>query len=295
MIERDDITPKSKIDKNSINLPVGYHERLEQKRYSESTIKTYCSYFKDFQHYFLGKNLMELTIDNINEYILNLIRKRKISISQQNQRINSIKFYYEKVLGREKQYYNIIRPKNERLLPNVLSKEEIGQMIFVARNIKHKALIALIYSGGLRRSEAINVKLVDIDSKRMLIKIVAAKGKKDRYVQLSDSALVILREYYIEFKPKIWLFTGQNNEKYSATSIAQVVKQVAAKAGIRKRVTPHMLRHSFATHHLEQGTDLRYIQEWLGHGSSKTTEIYTHVSENSFRKFRNPLDNISMK
>jgi site-specific recombinase XerD len=160
-------------------------------------------------------------------------------------------------------------------------------------NIKHKTLIALIYSCGLRRSEAINMRISDIDSQRMLIKIRGAKGKKDRYVQLAEGTLQLLRKYYIKEKPKNYLFEGQQGEQYSSTSISNVLKNSAKKAGIKKRVYPHILRHSFATHHLEQGTDLRFIQEWLGHESSKTTEIYTHVSKTDFSKFKNPLDDIN--
>jgi len=182
------------------------------------------------------------------------------------------------------------RPRGERKLPDVLSKEEVRAMLNATTNLKHKSLIALIYSCGLRRSEAIQMKLEDIDSKRMMIKIRGAKGKKDRYVQLAQSTLNLLRLYYQKEKPAVWLFEGTNGKQYSATSIFNDIKRAAKKAGIKKRVYPHILRHSFATHHLEQGTDLRYIQEWLGHESSKTTEIYTHVSRNSFTKFKNPID-----
>ena len=186
-----------------------------------------------------------------------------MSPSKQNQLINAIKFYYEKVLGREKQYYKIERPGKESKLPDILHKEEIASMIRLTENIKHKNLIVLIYSCGLRKSEAINLKLTDIDSKRMLVKIRGSKGKKDRYVQLADGTLKVLRKYYKEHNPLKWLFTGQKGGQYSAESIENVVKQAAQRAGIKKNVFPHMLRHSFATHHLEQGTDLRYIQEWL--------------------------------
>ena len=174
----------------------------------------------------------------------------------------------------------------------VLSKNEIAAMINSTNNIKHKSLIALIYSCGLRRCEAINMELKDIDSNRMLIKIIAGKGKKDRYVQLAKSTLLLLREYYKKHTPCKWVFEGPNNKPYSAKSISNVIKSAAQKAGVKKRVYPHILRHSFATHHLEQGTDLRYIQEWLGHGSSKTTEICTHVSNKDFIKFKNPIDGL---
>lgn len=147
----------------------------------------------------------------------------------------------------------------------------------------------------MRRSELVNIKLSDIDSKRMLIKIRGAKGKKDRYVQLAESVLLLLREYYKKEKPSHFLFEGLDGTEYSTASVTNVVKNAAKRAGIKKRVYPHILRHSFATHHLEQGTDLRYIQEWLGHSSSKTTEIYTHVSETQYAKFKNPIDDMEIE
>jgi site-specific recombinase XerD len=287
------IPPKKQVDKSKEQiLPAAYLEKLIRVRYSESTNKIYSKYFKDFQAAFTSQNLDEITPADINNYILSLIEKQKISPSQQNQRINSIKFYYEKVLGREKLYFAVDRPKKEKSLPNVLSKKEISAMINLTNNIKHKSLIALIYSCGLRRSEAINMELKDIDSNRMLIKIRASKGKKDRYVQLAKSTLLLLRKYYKKHKPVKWVFEGPKNKAYSAKSISNVIKSAAQRAGVKKRVYPHILRHSFATHHLEQGTDLRYIQEWLGHGSSKTTEIYTHVSNKDFIKFKNPIDDL---
>ncbi len=267
-----------------------YKNLLIQKRYSDNTIGMYCNYFGDFCKYFDGRNLKEITTDEINSYILELIESKKISISQQNQRINAIKFYYEKLLGKEKQYYKLYRPKKEHKLPKILSKNEIKRIFDVTNNLKHKCILMLIYSAGLRRSELLNLMLHDIDSERMVIHVNGAKGKKDRLSLLSDNLLQLLRQYYKEYHPKKFLFEGQNGGKYSATSVANILKKAAKKAGIRKTVTPHMLRHSFATHLLEQGTDLRYIQELLGHNSSKTTEIYTHVSKKAIDKIKNPID-----
>ena len=271
-------------------VPAEYEAILKRRRYSENTIKTYISYFKNFIAFFSDKDLKKITPEDINSYILGLIERKNISVSQQNQRINAIKFYYEKVLKREKQYYLIERPRAEKKLPTVLSKEEVNRLISTIDNIKHKCIISIIYSAGLRRSEVLNIKPADVDSDRMLIKISGGKGNKDRYSLLSGKLLEDLRIYYKEYKPEIWLFEGLNGGKYSAESVAKILKKALLKSGLKKIVTPHTLRHSFATHLLEQGIDLRYIQELLGHTSSKTTEIYTHVSNKQLGKIISPLD-----
>lgn len=272
--------------------PDEYEAVLRRKRYSENTISTYLSYFEDFQKHFSNTDLNEILPAEINVYILQLIKEKDISNSQQNQRINAIKFWYEKVLGREKQYYSIERPRKERKLPDILDKTEVQKIINSTENLKHKSILAVIYSAGLRRSELLNLKKEHIDSKRMLIKISAGKGKKDRYTTLSLKLLQLLREYYKQYQPNNWLFEGPNGNAYSATSISKILKRSAVKAGIKKRVHPHMLRHSFATHLLEQGTNLRLIQEILGHDSIKTTEIYTHISNTEIQNIKNPLDDL---
>ncbi len=267
-----------------------YKDLLLQKRYSQNTQDVYYSYFKDFCVNFQKEKLEDITTDKINTYLLDLIQSKNISISQQNQRINAIKFYYEKVLGRKKEYYELHRPRKENKLPKVLSKNEVKRIFDVTKNIKHKCILMLLYSAGLRRSELLNLLPADIDSERMVIHINGAKGKKDRISLLSDNLLQLLRQYYKEYRPKEYLFEGQKGGMYSPSSVANILKKSVYKAGIKKTVTPHMLRHSFATHLLEQGTDLRYIQELLGHNSSKTTEIYTHVSKSAIEKIINPID-----
>ena len=187
----------------------------------------------------------------------------------------------------------IHRPKRAKVLPNVLSKEEIKLILNAHSNIKHKTMLSLIYSCGLRRSELINLKIADIDSNRNIVIIRQAKGKKDRIAPLSPKILEMLREYYVAYKPSIWLFEGQNgNEQYSDQSLQSVLKQALVKVKITKPVSLHWLRHSYATHLLESGTDLRYIQELLGHNSSKTTEIYTHVSTKSIQQIKSPFDDL---
>jgi len=185
------------------------------------------------------------------------------------------------------------RPRREHKIPNVLSKEEVAAILQALVNQKHRTMLSLIYACGLRRGELLNLKAENVDSKRHLLLILNAKGKKDRVVPISDKVITMLREYYKLYKPKIWLFEGQNDgEQYSESSLQEVLKHAIKMAGIRKPVTLHWLRHSYATHLLEAGTDLRYIQELLGHKSSKTTEIYTHVSEKSLQKISSPFDNL---
>lgn len=276
----------------AIRLPEGYLEKLEQKRYSESTIKIYSAYFRDFMYFFGHSELEKISVEEINAYLLELMKSWDITTSEQNQRINAIKFYYEKVLRKGRHIYEIERPRKERLLPDVLSKSEVKAILNATENLKHKSLLSVIYSCGLRRSELVEMKIADVDSKRMMIKIRGAKGKKDRYVQLSEALLRLLRQYYAEYKPGIWLFEGQKGGQYGAESISKLLKNAAYKAGIKKRVYPHILRHSYATHQLEQGIDIRFIQAWLGHESIKTTQRYTHVSEHNFINFKNPLDEL---
>ena len=277
----------------STELPPGYLEKLIQIRYSQNTIKTYVTYMRSFREEFSERELDSITSQEINKYILKLIRTRGISVSQQNQRINAIKFYYEKVLGRKRMYYNVNRPKKEKRMPGILTADEVELLLKHCNNLKHKCILMTLYSGGLRRSELINLKISDIDSQRMLIRITNSKGNKDRNTLLSEKLLKFLRDYYRYHKPRYWLFEGRGGGQYSATSIANILRKALKKARIEKNATPHTLRHSFATHLLEQGINLRYIQELLGHSSIKTTEIYTHVSSKQLSKIKNPLDNLN--
>lgn len=274
-------------------LPEGYLDLLEQKRYSPSTIKTYRAYFSDFMEYHKGRNIDCLKVADINRYILYLVNEKKISVSQQNMRINAIKFYYEQVRGGKRQYYGgIIRAKEYKTLPEVLSRDEVKRILSCLANRKHHCMISLIYSAGLRRSELLNLTPPDINSERMLVRIMG-KGKKCRYSLLSEKVLHELREYFREYRPKKWLFEGETpGEQYSASALVKVLKEAADRAGIRHRVHIHMLRHSFATHLLEQGSDLRTIQELLGHNDIKTTSIYLHVTSAHKSSIPNPLDTL---
>ncbi len=221
-----------------------------------------------------------------------LVIERKISTSYQNQSINSIKFYYERVLGGQRKIYLIERPRREKTLPEVLSEQEVVSVIQQIDNIKHKAIVMLTYSSGLRLSEVVNLRIKDIDSNRMQVFVQQSKGRKDRYTLLSKKILPILRQYFKEYKPKEWLFEGAKGAKYSVSSVQNIVKEAYSRAGIKKKVSTHTLRHSFATHLLENGTSLRYIQNLMGHESSKTTEIYTHITTKGFDQIQNPLDKL---
>jgi len=269
--------------------PEEYLIKLELKRYANSTIKTYVTYFEMFINYYKDRALKTLDESDIRAFLQFLIHKG-VSNSYLNQVINSIKFYYEVVLGMPNRFYEIERPRKEHKLPKVISKEEVIAIIEHTNNLKHRCIVQLLYGSGLRRSELLNLKLNDIDSKRMLIRVEVAKGNKDRLTLLSKNALKDLRMYFKEWKPKEFLFEGRKGGKYSPESVVQIVKQAANKAGIKQNVSPHTLRHSFATHLLESNVDLRQIQVLLGHGSSKTTEIYTHVATNTFKTIKNPLD-----
>jgi integrase/recombinase XerD len=266
---------------------------LRSRRYSESTITVYIDAAKSFLVFFNQKRTAEITNDDVilynNEYIL----KNKLSASYQNQVVSAIKLFFSTVHDRKIEIESIHRPKRAKVLPNVLSKEEVKLILEAHGNLKHRAMLCLIYSCGLRRKELLTLKLSDIDSKRNIVKIIQAKGKKDRIAPLSPKVLALLRDYYKCYKPKIWLFEGQvTGEQYSEQSLQSIFKQALQKAGIGKPATLHWLRHSYATHLLESGTDLRYIQELLGHSRSKTTEIYTHVSTKSLQQIKSPFDDL---
>lgn len=286
-ISREDIP-------NYRECPEDYILKLKELRYSENTIRTYVNMFTEFINHYPFYRPDEITEPEIIAFLRFLVMERKVSTSYQNQSINAIKFYYERVLMGKRKYYFVERPKQEKTLPVVLSAQEVENMIRLTQNIKHKAIIMLIYSSGLRLSEVINLKLSDIERDRMQVRIEQAKGKKDRFSKLSKQFLPVFDQYLEKYKPEIYVFEGGSGQPYSAKSIQNVVKQSSNRAGIQKNVTTHTLRHSFATHLLENGTDLRYIQILLGHSSTKTTEIYTHISNKGFEGIESPLDRLKI-
>lgn len=270
-------------------------QKLKLRGYSVNTQRTYLQHFKEFLLFFYESHPIDISEAEIRNFILFLIEKRKLSKSTQNQAINSIKFFYEQVLMQERKVYYIERPIKDKRLPEVLSQEEVMRIFDALANIKHKAMLMLIYSAGLRRSEMLNLRIGDADFDRNIVFIRGGKGHKDRQSVLSQNLVPLLQEYLKEYRPGFWLFEGPKGERYSASSLQQILKQASAKAGLKKVVRLHMLRHSFATHLLESGTSTRYIQVLLGHESPKTTEIYAHVSRFALDKIQSPLDQILTK
>lgn len=280
---------KRELKKGQRSCPIEYLDKLEIKKYANNTVRSYVSLFESFINFYHEKELIHINDEDIRAYLQKLVREDR-SNSYINQSLNSIKFYYEMVLGMPNRFYAIDRPRKEVKLPQVLSKEDVLLILEHTNNLKHRCIVGLLYSAGLRRNELVNLKISDIDSKRMLIRVESGKGNKDRYTLLSKQILLDLRAYYLAYKPTKYILEGQYGGQYSAQSIANVVSNAAEKANIRIRVTPHILRHSFATHLLESGVDLRKIQVLLGHSSSKTTEIYTHVATSTFDSIKNPMD-----
>ena len=275
---RDDLqrvsAPKYILSESSEDAKLQNLKSLTLKGLSEQTIKTYQSCLAQFFAFFQDKKAFDqITKADIENYVFTLIKNYKIGEQKQNQIINAIKSYYEHTLGRDRTFYDIKRPKKAQTLPNVLSESDVIKLINSPNNLKHKSILYTVYSAGLRRSEVINLRVQDIKSDGGYIMIKGAKGKKDRNTVLSPILLQLLRKYYKNYKPSYWLFEGQDGGKYSATSVQKVFQKAVADSGCDAWATPHTLRHSFATHLMQAGINLRYIQSALGHESPKTTEV----------------------
>lgn len=282
------------IKNQKVLVPRAYLDQLERRRYSPNTIQTYVSLFEKFLAHFSDVPPEKLTDAHVAQFQTYLVKRKKVSTSSQNQYINAIKFYFEKVLGRDKAYYHIERPIKEFKLPKVLTEKEVIAIINAVHNLKHKAMLLLVYSAGLRAGELINLKINDVDSENMRVFVLGGKGKKDRVTILSQKALNILRQYFKKYRPKEYLFEGQGGGQYTTSSLRKVFQTAIRDTGIKKSLSLHSLRHSFATHLLESGVDLRYIQELLGHNSSQTTEIYTHITHKGWEKIQSPLDKLDI-
>ena len=269
-----------------------FRQLLEVKRYSINSIETYVNAFRQFLLHFKGQDVDVLSERQIEQYINVQVTERKISVSYQKQLVAAVKFWYNGVLGKNLQLDYLYPDRPEFKIPKVFSQQDIKKMLDACENIKHKAILTTIYSCGLRLSELVNLQIKDIDSTQMTVTIRQGKGKRDRVVVLSEKLLFLLRDYFVEHKPKEYLFEGKSGGKYSERSVQQVLKQILTKAKINKEGSVHTLRHSYATHLIEQGTDIRFVQELLGHKSIKTTLIYTHLTDAAKRKIKSPLDNL---
>jgi integrase/recombinase XerD len=275
-----------------------FNQRLALKAYSQSTIRTYDNEFRQFLYTIKDKPASGFSVSRLKDYFEYCYSKLHLSENTLHSRINSLKFYYEQVLGREKFFWEIPRPKKPLLLPKLLNEDELRKLFNALTNKKHKAMLFTAYSGGLRVSEVVNLKIADIDSQRMQIFIERAKGKKDRYVNLSPVLLDILRNYLKEYKPrpKVYLFESEQTfSAYPTRTAQQVFANAKKKAGIRKEVGIHSLRHSFATHLLDKGTDIKFIKDLLGHFNIKTTERYLHVSKERLINIVSPFDDLWKK
>lgn len=267
---------------------------LKLRRYSFSTRKSYRLHIERFLKS-QGKPPQDITPEEIHSYFLKLVDQDQASYSFHNQAISAIRFLYKYVLQEPQRPAKVPRPRVEKRLPVVLSREAIARLLSAVENIKHSALLMLVYSGGFRVSEVVRLRVEDLDEERRLIRVHAGKGRKDRYTILSGAALQAVKTYRDTYRPERWLFPGQKPDHHlTARSAQKVIDRVRRKAEIPQHATMHTLRHSFATHLLEAGTDLRYIQELLGHKSSKTTEIYTHISQEELGRIQSPLDTLSL-
>jgi len=265
---------------------------LKLKNYSNNTIKTYRNCFLIFLKNFPDRKPSGIQKAEIMDMLIRIYDSGNWSATSQNQMISAIKFFYEQLLNRPKEVYDLPRAKKPKQLPTVFSEREVIAIIKATENLKHKMVLCLAYAAGLRISEITNLKIRDIDSDRMIINIRQSKGKQDRIVMLSDRLLLMLRAYFIEYRPKYWLFEGQNREQYSTRSISKVMQQCKRRANVYKKGGIHAFRHSFATHLLESGTDIMFIKELLGHQSLQTTMTYIHVSKRNIMNIQSPFDKL---
>ena len=294
--EKKELRPKKEVDLPRYHEAIDLLERwIRLRQYSYATLKSYKLYFTKFLWYYNDKDPEGITKEEVTKYVHHLIIKKNISESTQNQLINAIKCYYEKVLGRPREMYDIIRPKKKQSLPQVLTKEEVKRILESVINLKHRTLLMGIYSGGLRLGEILRLRVEDVNFNQQKIFIKGGKNKKDRYTLLSKQFMTILEKYEKVYAPKYWLFEGQSGGSYSASSVQSIFRRAAAKAKVGRFATLHTLRHSFATHLLENGVDIRYIQVLLGHNKLETTVIYTHVAQNALKDIISPLDRIELK
>ena len=260
------------------------------KRYSPATIKTYIGLLTVFQN-FVGKTLIqELDTPALLNHILRIVEAKQYTYSSHKQLISAIALFLKEVHRRPVDFSPVYPTRRPQPLPEILSVREVKAILAASRNLKHRAMLTLVYALGLRSGELIHLKVADIDGDRKTIHLKGAKGNKDRLLPLPDKLRDLLREYYLKYQPQEYLFNGQKHATYSPQSLRKVFGAACQKVGIRKKVTLHSLRHAYATHLLEAGTDIRVIQQLLGHNSIRTTMIYTHVTDRNLMKVPSPLD-----
>lgn len=264
-------------------------QEMNRRNYSKNTINNYVSCLNVFFSTVKKDHPKNINESDIKEFLSNCIR-----VNTQRNYQSAIKKFYEICLNQKNKFKNIPYARVEKKLPIVLSQDEVQRMFNVCDNLKHKVILSILYACGLRVSELINLKWSHIDRARMVINIIQGKGKKDRQVMLPSSLIPLLEKYYFEYKPKEYVLNGQVCLQYSDRSVLQVVKQLAEKAGINKRVYTHLMRHNCFTHLCEAGTDINIIQKLAGHSNVKTTMIYTHISDSIISKINSPLDNINI-
>lgn len=299
--ERLEQTPQQTHPAKATVTPAKYEEAvtaldqcLTLKRYSWRTVKAYKNCFRQFIRHYDDIKPSQLTRKQIDDYVVGLIREKRISESHQSQILSAIKMFYAEVIQQEYKVQGLFHPKRPEKLPHVLTEEEVTRLLKAVDNLKHRCILMMIYSAGLRLGEALHLKVSDLQPEHKRFFVREAKGKKDRCTILSDKAWVLVHEYLEVYRPIEWLFEGTMGGKYGERSVQAIFTQAKGKSKINPAATVHTLRHSFATHLLEKGVDLRYIQELLGHESSKTTEIYTHITKKGWDKIKSPLDDLDI-
>lgn len=276
------------------NAVAALEQVLLLKRYSWRTIKSYKNCFRQFIRHYDEIKPSQITRAQINAYLLVLVRDRRVSVSHQSQVMSAIKMFYAQVINQEEKVQNLFQPKAPQKLPQVLLEEEVTALLRAVDNLKHRCILMVIYSAGLRLGELINLRLSDLQPEKNRLFVRGGKGKKDRCTLLSVKAWELLSAYIQLHQPIDWVFEGQNGGQYSERSVQEIFIRAKIRAMVNPMATVHTLRHSFATHLLEKGVDLRYIQELLGHESSKTTEIYTHITHKGWDKIKSPLDDLNI-
>lgn len=268
-----------------------FKQLLIIKRYAPSTVKSYIGLLISFQKQIAVHNSIDLLKDfQLVDKVREIVTKNNLSISTQKQLIAAITLYFKEIHQREVNFYSVYPRIKEKPLPVILSTQEVSRILKNCKNIKHKAMLTLVYALGLRSGELINLKLIDIDKNRKIVHIKGSKNKKDRIIPLPNGLSDLMNAYYLEYKPKTYLFNGQSLETYNAQSLRKVFKKACYNARVNKKVTLHSLRHAYATHLMDAGTDVRIIKELLGHNNLRTTLIYTHVTTRTLENLPNPLD-----